>query len=88
MESRKKAGKRSIAEWPKSKTMEYFKKSAIIRALKFFGGNSTRAATALHVSVKTVRNYKRKYKLYGIANYDPAWEAQVKALKNLSKECN
>lgn len=85
MESRKKAGKRSITEWPKNKTMEYFKKSAIIRALKFFGGNSTRAATALHVSVKTVRNYKRKYKLYGMG-HDPSWEDQVKALKYSAKE--
>lgn len=81
MQQQKKKETRDITDWPAHKTMEHIKKSAIIHALKFFNGNGTRAAKALNISIKTIRNYKKRYGLYGLNDQDPAWEAKVKEMR-------
>lgn len=86
MEGRKKTGKRTITDWPSYRTMDYFKRTAITKALKFFNGNSTRAAIALGISLKTVRNLKNKYNLHTIGDHDPVWDKKLKELRASIKQ--
>ena len=46
-----------------SKSLDVFKKQALIKTLKSVGGCRTTAADELRVSVRTIRNWVKKYDL-------------------------
>lgn len=54
-----------MINWQPGMTLKDVEKSAILASLKFFRGNKTQAANALGVSVKTIHNKLKEYKIAG-----------------------